>query len=73
MKWISIKERLPENEQQVLCFDRDKDRLLCVYLDYEFFWIDKAPCGGKVEPAPHSREKYITHWMPLPDFRPDED
>ena len=59
-EWISVKDRLPENNQWALCFMKDKSfgtfRVLqWNYVDWRWNdgneWFD---------------EKDVTHWMPLP-------
>lgn len=59
-KWISVKERLPENDQWALCFMKDKSfgtfRVLqWNYIDWQWNdgneWFD---------------ENDVTHWMLLP-------
>lgn len=70
-KWISVEDRLPEQDTPVLITQHEyvdvlKQRYfdVCVYLDGG--WID-----------PHADSDYIevyepTHWMPLPE-PPKED
>ena len=59
-EWISVNDRLPENNQWALCFMKDKSfgtfRVLqWNYVDWRWNdgneWFD---------------EKDVTHWMPLP-------
>ena len=59
-EWISVKDRLPENNQWALCFMKDKSfgtfRVLqWNYIDWQWNdgdeWFD---------------EKDVTHWMPTP-------
>ena len=63
MEWISVKERLPEDEQEVLYFcsigiEKGKYKNCCFMLlgidaFSHFTWI---------------KERYaVTHWQPLPD------
>ena len=59
-EWISVKDRLPENNQWALCFMKDKSfgtfRVLqWNYIDWQ--WND----GNE-----RWEEKDVTHWMPLP-------
>jgi hypothetical protein len=62
MEWISIKERLPNEGQEVLCFDaihRGIGLGILTYQDtltYRFYGI-----GDK-----NSIE--CTHWMPIPEI-----
>ena len=63
-EWISVKDRLPENDQWALCFMKDKSfgtfRVFqWNYIDWQ--WNDGNECFD---------EKDITHWMPLPMLQP---
>ena len=60
-EWISVDDRLPENDQWALCFMKDKSfgtfRVLqWNYIDWQWNdgdeWFD---------------EKDVTHWMPIPE------
>jgi len=60
MKWISVKDRLPEQNQEVLiCYDGCLDFGSYDIRDGEICWII---VGRFVEPS---------HWMPLPDMPED--
>jgi hypothetical protein len=57
MKWISVKDRLPPNDLDVLAY-RDSDGWIvaCYYNHYGAFMLD------------FDQEAYlISHWMPLPE------
>lgn len=69
MKWISVNERLPENNQPVLCFDNERKMFFCIYDNQEFYYLNQVVDVNIIEP--NTREKYITHWMPLPP-KPDD-
>lgn len=56
-EWISIKNRLPENETHVLVYDKDRDD---VYVGY---FYDNTFDDGR-----GTVTSWITHWMPLPPF-----
>lgn len=67
MKWISVKNRLPEIKHRERP-NASSDRVLAT--DGEHFsvavrWI----CGDKEYFLPDYREEFtkITHWMPLPE------
>ena len=53
-KWISVKDRLPEDERHVLVWVKDGYSLI----DWTF--------NGKWQVNPYMRND-ITHWMPLPE------
>jgi hypothetical protein len=57
--WISVYERLPENEQMVLTIDAEGEMQVCFY---ETAWKGIfQQCHGLV------KIYNITHWMPLPE------
>lgn len=61
-EWISVKDRLPDEEQKVLCFTCDKE---IVVADFSHFSYDFGELGewhywGVRDP------RFVTHWMPLP-------
>jgi len=60
MEWISVKDRLPEDEERVAVLYRWEDRkdlikFIGSYMPYEKAWVNTL---GKIT---------ITHWMPLPE------
>ncbi len=63
MNWISVKDRLPDNHQEVMICTESGIRVEIFYSDAEQF-LDS-----------HCYEtllKYVTHWMPLPDKPAEE-
>ena len=59
MNWISVKERLPDKDQEVLFFDAQMENIeLGEFAGKEWHpsWADT-----------YINAKHITHWMPLPD------
>ena len=61
--WISLKERLPDNVEEVLIYcpefcEKIKQATWCG----EDFFVEREDLI--VEPAPNG---YCTHWMPLPE------
>ena len=60
MEWISIKDRLPEHNQEILISDGEFIQLSCFYE-----WKNESG---------FSRSTWMkaTHWMPLPE-PPDEE
>lgn len=70
--WISVKDRLPDEETMVLCFDFDEYRLSGSCLPWICAFVPVAKCfysdfydskGNRYERINNS----VTHWMPLPD------
>ena len=64
IKWISVKDGVPEFEQKVLCFGNNQ-----IFIGYAsqfggtFYW-----CSTDYDHIEFVQEKEpITHWMPLPD------
>ena len=63
-EWISVKDKLPEDEQLVFCsgldFEVGPSRHYGVlrYNNGEFAYVD--------DDGIYEEWKYITHWMPLP-------
>jgi hypothetical protein len=57
-EWISVKDRLPEDEQEVIGWEGDYAKTL--YYDAELNeWDDENGWGWKLDDFPH--------WMPLPE------
>lgn len=71
IKWISVKEGMPDNTDEVLVFERwcevpfigwyDKIRKLWC-LNYDFLDI-----VGNAYGEDNITQKEVTHWMPLPE------
>lgn len=61
MKWISVKDKLPEKQTRVLLFDNGGFGILTGRIGSAGWYLE----GGLDEFA------NITHWMPLPE--PPED
>jgi hypothetical protein len=57
MKWISIKDKLPDDKDTVLIYLATGKGGFC--MDVAFFDRGQFWCHGKAEP-------FATHWMPLP-------
>ena len=71
MDWISVKERLPEDERSVLAyygFDHGDGNL-----NVRFIGTSSYFC---FDPNPHwqhaDRNLVVTHWMPLPEPQKEE-
>ena len=74
MKWIKVEDRLPEFDQQVLCFDpnHSEAKIYVVKLEKEnFYKLDNCELGHPTQFIEASGESYFkwkpTHWMPLPE------
>lgn len=74
MEWISVKDRLPENDEDVLVYHWD-DRHICVGCFDESrvsFYIESdgtkfyTDCGWETD-IPWAQKGQVTHWMPLPE------
>lgn len=64
-QWISVKDRLPEEDVEVLFFS-PKTEFNCCFVGYrpkKDAYVD--PEGNGL--MPRIIEKYYTHWMPLPE------
>lgn len=63
MNWISVKDRLPEDEEAVLVYYRFDDESKMSFYGILTYYVD--------EPYPHWQHEgiglKITHWMPLPE------
>lgn len=59
MDWISVKDRFPPNDTEVLCFDGN-------YMRVMEYWQDD-PITGIPKFFDGDRFTSITHWMPLPN------
>jgi hypothetical protein len=57
-EWISVKDRLPEFDQDVLIYRKDG---LIMMADFPGEFYTYRDTDG------HSIERDVTHWMPLPD------
>ena len=60
-KWISVKDRLPENDQWTLCCMKDKS--FGTFRVFQWNYIDWQWNDGNE----WFDEKDVTHWMPLPE------
>jgi hypothetical protein len=63
MEWVNIKERYPEDNQRVLCYNG------YIYLkQFEFYDIGHRFYDGDIHwnGKPIGVVEDITHWMPIP-------
>jgi len=59
-KWISVKDKLPENNQTVLVW------FCCLYAEYRIcFYFKNSFYHNSI--SDKNLSKYITYWMPLPE------
>lgn len=67
-QWISVKDRLPENNKPVLCFVIDTTGEGRTYVigscEHSEFWFLKIGDNKRFS-FPHMQIK-VTHWQPLP-------
>lgn len=55
MKWISVKDKLPEFEAEVIVYVKNQGIFFGAYAD-KVWWRTYTKISGQV-----------THWMPLPE------
>ena len=58
-RWISVNDKLPEQDEKVLVLTKDKDIMTMIYKVIPFRWY-KPKFGG-------FDKDYVTHWKPLKD------
>jgi hypothetical protein len=61
--WIPVSERLPDENQVVLCMRRNGSYWVAQWTYIDWMWYDENEWRT---------EKEVTHWMPLPE-PPKED
>lgn len=59
-RWISVNNKLPEQDEKVLVLTKDKDIMTMIYKVIPFRWY-KPKFGG-------FDKDYVTHWKPLPEL-----
>lgn len=73
-RWIPVTERLPEDEEMVLCFT-PVDGFMFVGFHISYKWGSSTVSKWRIITAMRSTKditKKVTHWMPLPE-PPKED
>lgn len=68
-RWISVKDRLPEEGQHVLTYVKFPE--FAGFCAWECHMTNVRICDGWVEDVTTSRG-VITHWMPLPELPKEE-
>jgi len=64
MKWISVKDKLPEDSQEVLVFSDGDFYLANFYIEY--MWNDETQSMDNYwSLMPYNSSPAVTHWMPL--------
>lgn len=63
IKWISVKERLPEDNLEVLFFSQEYDGCFVGYKAAEGSYVDPESNGLSVS----NIQKYYTYWRLLPE------
>ena len=58
-RWISVNDKLPEQDEEVLVLTKDKDIMTMIYKVIPFRWY-KPKFGG-------FDKDYVTHWKPSKD------
>ena len=67
-KWISVKDRQPEDHEEVLVIVSGKPRKN-ISRDAAYELAEYDPVDGWIlEMWPELKGAVVTHWMPLPDF-----
>lgn len=68
-EWISVKDRLPDEEQKVLCVTCDEEIVIAEFshFSYDFGELGEWHYWGIRPP------EFVTHWMPLPEPPESED
>lgn len=74
MEWVSVKDKLPENDEDVLVYHLEDDHITVGYFESEnvSYYIQSdgskfyTYSGWETE-IPWAQKGEVTHWMPLPD------
>ena len=80
MEWISVKDRLPSDEQEILVIARGWDERLVYVGSHKRVEAHKSRLTGITNKSSewsllgwcYLKEPMVTHWMPLPE-PPQED
>jgi len=68
MKWISVKDKLPKDDQTVLMCEENQDCLPNIG------WYEAKDCipGFYVANTLTTIRMHVTHWMPMPAIPKDK-
>lgn len=72
-QWISVADRLPEKNKNVLLFSKETSTVIGKYLNGLFFTETSIRSNGNKELGTYVEFSYkvvnfnVTHWMPLPE------
>ncbi len=62
-KWISVKDRLPEDDQSVLMYEMGQTGLPLI----GWFEVNADVPGFYIAHSFQNARVHVTHWMPLPE------
>lgn len=68
-EWISVKDRLPDRTERVLCACWD---YVTKSYWHELLWFENGNWWKSLATYDANYNKHVTHWMPLPE-PPKED
>jgi hypothetical protein len=68
MKWISVEDRLPEEDMRVLTYN--VSRIQPIEIDYLVFSEPQILWANEMR---HDERTKVTHWMSLPEIPDDLD
>ncbi len=75
MKWISVKDQLPNKDGvyliYVCCQDSYGHEKMISYIDTAPFYNSQFHCHSECCKEEEPLEPQPTHWMPLPDYPKD--
>jgi Protein of unknown function (DUF551) len=67
MQWISVKDKLPEEFEEVLVIRTDMPNLLGYKIDYVVKYPDNSETPYIWARTLSDEWEKVTHWMPLPE------
>lgn len=64
MKWISVEDSLPQEDETVVAkLSKEKEPICVRYIRTPNRWSEEVRTGEY-----QFEDQYITHWMPIPSF-----